>query len=77
MDLTNLTDEDYFAAMKEMFRTDGWEILLLELEDQAALITDVQDIETLEKLHFAKGQLNTIGRLMRFEDTLERAEEEE
>ena len=45
-----------------------------ELTDQATLVNDAQDIETLEKLHFAKGQLNVIGKFLNFEETLKRAE---
>jgi hypothetical protein len=76
MDLENLTDEQYFAAMKMMFNTDGWIILIQELTDSAALINDVQDIHTLENLHFIKGQLSTLGRILMFQETLKRAEAE-
>ena len=76
IDLDNMTNEDYFASMKMMFRTEGWQILLVELDQQADLIGDIQDIKTIEGLHFNKGQLNAIGRLLNFEETLRRAEEE-
>ncbi len=74
--LSQMSDEDYFASMKMMFRTDGWQILLVELKQQADLIGDIQDIKTIEGLHFHKGQLNAIGRLLNFEETLRRAEDE-
>ena len=76
IDLDNMTNEDYFASMKMMFRTVGWQILLVELDQQADLLGDIQDIKTIEGLHFNKGQLNAIGRLLNFEETLRRAEEE-
>jgi len=28
VDYENLTDEDYFACLKLMFKTDGWEVLM-------------------------------------------------
>ena len=75
MDLENLSDEDYFGHMKMMFRTEGWEILLSELKNQSEMIGDIQDISTVEALHYAKGQLNTIGGILNFEDVIRRSEE--
>lgn len=77
IELDNMTDEAYFASMKMMFLTDGWKILLLELKDQADIIGDIQDISTLETLHFNKGQLNAIGKLLNFEEMILRAEQED
>jgi hypothetical protein len=76
LDTDTLTDEQYFAACKEMFNTDGWSILIGEMNDSVELINDVQDIHTIENLHFIKGQLSTIGRILRFQETLKRAEDE-
>ncbi len=76
MNLETLTDEEYFAQCKLTFRTDGWSIFMQELKDQADMINDVQDMSTLENLHFAKGQLNVIGKLLNFEDMLSRTEQE-
>jgi len=75
MDLDKLSDEDYFGHMKMMFRTQGWTILLAELKEQADMISDIQDMTTLEALHYAKGQLNTIGGILNFEDVIRRSEE--
>lgn len=74
--IEDLTDEDYFAYMKEMFKTKGWGILLLELEDQTAFIGDIRDISNNDNLHFRKGQINTIDKMLSFQETLLRAEEE-
>jgi hypothetical protein len=74
MDLDSLSDEDYFGHMKTMFNSDGWAILMLELKDNVDIIGDIQDIHTIENLHFCKGQLSAIGKLLRFQETLERAE---
>jgi hypothetical protein len=75
-EIEDLTDEDYFAYMKEMFKTKGWSILLLELEDQTAFIGDIRDISNNDNLHFRKGQISTIDKLLCFQETLLRAEEE-
>jgi hypothetical protein len=76
MELEDVTDEEYYAEMKLMFRTDGWKLMLAELEDQAALIADIQTIKTDRELCFKQGQLATIGYLMNFERTLKTAEED-
>ena len=75
-EIEDLTDEDYFAYMKEMFNTKGWGILLLELEDQTAFIGDIRDISNNDNLHFRKGQINTIDKMLCFQETLLRAEKE-
>lgn len=75
-EIEDLTDEDYFAYMKEMFKTKGWGILLLELEDQTAFMGDIRDISNNDNLHFRKGQINTIDKMLCFQETLLRAEEE-
>ena len=76
VDIDNITDEDYFAAMKMMFHTEGWQLMMLELKQQSELIGDIQDIKTLETLHFNKGQLNAIGKILNFQDILARAEQD-
>lgn len=76
MNYEEISDEEYFAEMKQMMNTPGWSLLMTELADQATLINDTQDIETLERLHHAKGQLSAIAKLLTFEDMLKRAEEE-
>jgi hypothetical protein len=75
MELEDITDEDYYAAMKIMFHGDGWQLMMLELGDQVALIEDIQTIKSNEELKFKQGQLATIGYLMNFEATLKAAEE--
>jgi hypothetical protein len=74
MTLDDITDEDYYASMKEMFNSDGWKILLEELGEQVKLIEDIQTIKTFEELRFKQGQLATIGYLMNFQETLKTAE---
>jgi hypothetical protein len=76
VDIDSITDEEYFAAMKMMFQTDGWQIMMQELKQQSELIGDIQDIKSIESLHFNKGQLNAIGKILNFQDILARAEKE-
>ena len=77
MDLDNIEDEDYYAYLKEMFNTQGWQIMLAEMEANVALIDNLQNVSNEKDLYFKQGQLASIGVLMNFQSTLKRAEEEQ
>jgi hypothetical protein len=62
--------------MKAMFNTSGWEIFIAELNDNADLIGDIQDIATGNDLFYRKGQLSSIGRILNLQETIKRTEEE-
>ena len=76
VDYENLTDEDYFACLKLMFMTEGWEVLMTELQEQTYQINDVQMCKDSDELRFKQGQLNILGKLLNLQETLKRAEEE-
>ena len=76
VDYENLTDEEYFACLKMMFLTEGWEVLMIELQEQAHQLNDVQQCVNEKDLRFRQGQLNILGKLLNLQDTLKRAEEE-
>jgi hypothetical protein len=77
IDVDDITDEIYFGEMKTMFKMAGWRLLMLELQDAAEQHGNIQDITTSDQMFFNKGQLAQIARLLNFEDTIKRAEEEE
>jgi hypothetical protein len=76
MNLDDITDEEYYGALKTLFKTEGWKVVIAELEDQASLIADLQTIKTDRELCYKQGQLSTIGYLMNFEETIATAEKE-
>ena len=76
VDYENLTDEDYFGMFKLMFNSEGWEVLMIELQEQAHTINDVQMCKDSDDLRYKQGQLNILGKLLRLEETLRRTEEE-
>lgn len=71
---TEVSDEEYFGAMKLMFQSEGWRLLMEELRSQVPQIESVEDCRDSDDLFFRKGQLATIASLLNFEDTIERAE---
>ena len=76
MDMQELTDEEYFGALKMMFRTDGWEIFLAEMQDNATNINSVESTQDGDDLLYRKGQLAVIGNIINLERTILMAEEE-
>jgi len=74
MNLDDLTDEDYFGHLKEMFKTTGWSIFIAELTEQSTAINSVEDTDTVDQLFFRKGQLAVIGNILNTELSIERAE---
>ena len=76
VDYENLSDEDYFSELKLMFNTTGWEILLIELQELAEQLNDVQACKDPDDLRYRQGQLTILGRILNLEDTLRRAEED-
>lgn len=77
VDYENMTDEEYFACFKELFRTDGWQIMLIEMTETAHNLNDVQSCKDPDELKFRQGQLHQLGLMLNLQDTLRRAEEEE
>ena len=76
MDLERLTNEQYFAALKDMFLTDGWQIFQAEMKANAMNINSVEQTETEHDLFFRKGQLAVLGNLLNMESTIVLAEQE-
>ena len=70
-------NEKYFAAMKEMFNSEGWKYFTEELRENAHVISDLQNVSDEKDLFHKRGKLDTIGLILNFPDTLKRAEEEQ
>jgi hypothetical protein len=77
MNLSDLTDEQYFAELKTMFKTPGWQIFMAELQDNAININSVEHTTDGDNLFFRKGQLAVMGNLLNMEATMLRAEQEQ
>jgi|AOAMet_66_BLW_10_1038536.scaffolds.fasta_scaffold12402_3 hypothetical protein len=71
-----MDDEEYFAEMKTMFKTRGWELLTQELADNIHLLEDIQDIKDEKDLYTKQGKLAAIALIINFPSTIQRAEEE-
>ena len=60
-------DEDYYAQFFEMFRSDGWKQLILELQNNAGSINSVEATKDMNDLYFRKGQINVMAYIINLE----------
>lgn len=63
--------------MYEMFRTDGWKILLEDLSTNTTNINSVEAVKDNEDLWFRKGQLNILAFLNSLETQVDNLSNEE
>tara|TARA_Y100000748_G_scaffold46003_1_gene34390 strand:+ start:808 stop:1044 length:237 start_codon:yes stop_codon:yes gene_type:complete len=64
-------DEKYCEAMFDMFRTDGWQYLIKEFEDNKANINSVERTRDNDDLRFRKGQIDVITSVLKLRDRVE------
>jgi len=64
--------EDYFT----MFATDGWKLLMEDLDGMIKSLDSISYVNTLEELHNARGQLSMLQRLRGFENAITQAYEQ-
>ncbi|MBA60764.1 MAG: hypothetical protein CMJ76_00175 [Planctomycetaceae bacterium] len=64
-------DEKYCEAMFDMFRTDGWQYLIQEFEDNKANINSVERTRDNDDLRFRKGQIDVITSVLKLRDRVE------
>jgi cyclopropane fatty-acyl-phospholipid synthase-like methyltransferase len=67
--------EVYFRQMNDLFRTEGWGLLVEDFKQQVPNINSVEQAKTIEELYFRKGQLNIIGSILNLEETNLRGQE--
>lgn len=63
--------EKYQQAMFALFRQQGWEFLVEELQNLHDDIAQLEAVRDNDDLKFRQGQLNVIARIMRLPDDVE------
>lgn len=76
MDLADLTEEEYFAQLKLMFQTPGWQIFTAEVQDLAKTMNNIQDVSDEKDLWIRRGRLDQMGLILNYEETIRRVEED-
>ena len=74
---TDVTLEEYYAELKMMFQSAGWDLLCEELLNNVQVINNLQSVQDQRDLDYKRGQLAAIGVILNFPDTIQRAELEE
>lgn len=70
MNDTNKELEKYYEDMLAMFRTDGWKVLMEDLQTNGQGINNVEGTKDVEDLYFRKGQLYVIATLLNLEEQI-------
>ena len=71
-----ITDQEYFNAMDEMFASDGLNLLIGELKENARNINSVEATKDVDDLFFRKGQLNSLSFILNLESTMDHSRKE-
>jgi hypothetical protein len=71
-----MTDPEYFNAMDDLFASDGWRLLIGELEENAHNINSVEATKDVNDLFFRKGQLNSLSFILNLESTIDHSKKE-
>lgn len=74
-----MTDNElelYFRQMNDLFRNEGWKVLIEDLKLNVPLINSVENTKDDNDLYFRKGQLNILGTILNLEETTKRGQEE-
>ena len=74
--MTQMTDSEYFNAMDDLFSSDGWKLLIGELEENARNINSVEATKDVDDLFFRKGQLNSLSFILNLESTIDHSRKE-
>ena len=71
-----MTNPEYFNAMDDLFASDGWRLLIGELEENAHNINSVEATKDVNDLFFRKGQLNSLSFILNLESTIDHSKKE-
>ena len=70
-------EEKYCEDMRDMFLTAGWKHVVEELQEMVDDCESIHSVSTIEQLHHNKGMIVIAQSLLRLEDDIKSAEEEE
>jgi len=60
-------DEEYYSMFFDMFRSDAWKQLVLELQGNASSINSVEATKDTNDMYFRKGQINVLAYIINLE----------
>jgi len=71
--------EEYFDHLNVMFNSEGYKLLIEEVENKIALLNDLTTVKSADELHFRQGQIDALKSVVYFPDVaaVARAQAEE
>ena len=67
--------EKYFRDLNEMFRSEGWKILLGDIQASATSVNSIEGTKDEQDLFFRKGQLAVMNNILNLETQVAAAQE--
>lgn len=68
--------EKYFRDLNDMFRTEGWKILLGDIQASAGSVNSIESTKDEQDLYFRKGQLAVMANILNLETQVATAQEQ-
>ena len=68
--------EKYFRDLNDMFRSEGWKILLGDIQASASGVNSIENTKDEQDLYFRKGQLAVMNNILNLETQVSAAQEQ-
>lgn len=68
--------EQYYLNYFDLFNTEGWKQLMVELQQNATAINNIELLKDEADMFYRKGQLNMLANLLNFKDSITNSYEE-
>ena len=65
--------EKYYENYFDLFASQGWKQFIEDMEANRLLMSDIRQVRDADSLHFHKGQLNIVDKIVGFENAIELA----
>ena len=66
--------EKYFRDLNDMFRSEGWKILLTDLNQSVLSVNSIEHTKDEQDLYFRKGQLAVMNNIINLETQVANAQ---
>lgn len=68
--------EKYFRDLNDMFRSEGWKILLGDIQASAVNVNSIESTKDEQDLFFRKGQLAVMANILNLESQVAAAQQQ-
>jgi len=68
--------EKYFRDLNDMFRSEGWKILLGDIQASAMGVNSIENTKDEQDLYYRKGQLAVMNNILNLETQVSAAQEQ-